>query len=270
MIVKPNEAEEPMSKFEKTKDIVELLDISEGDVVLVGSDITRLAVEALRNGEKFEVHTFIDGLINKVGGNGTLLFPTFNWDFCKGGTFDYHHTVSKTGALTNAALKRKDFVRTRHPIYSFAVWGRDKNKLYQMNNISSFGSDSPFAYLHKEKAKMLMIGLSYQHSFTFVHYVEEMEKVTYRFMKPFSGIYIDENGRGSVRTYTMYVRDLDKSVVTRINPIGEELEKRNISRCKTINGVSFCFIHLFEAYEVIREDILHNGAGKLFSIDHQS
>jgi len=59
--------------------------------------------------------------------------------------------------------------------------------LLSFTNESSFGSDSPFAYLHREKGKMLMIGVDYQSSFTFVHYVEECRQVNYRYIKTFNG-----------------------------------------------------------------------------------
>jgi len=224
-------------------------------------------VESLRNEGKLDLNIFIDSLINKIGKNGTLLFPTFNWGFCSGETFDYNKTVSNTGALTNTALKRDDFTRTKHPIYSFAVWGKDKEKLYNMNNKSSFGEDSPFAYLHRNKAKMLTIGLCYQNSFTFVHYVEEMEKVGYRFMKDFTSKYIDKFGNESIRTYSMNVRDLDKGVVTKINPIGDEMESRGTSTHKSINNVDFYLIDLNKSYDVIRGDIINNNAKKLFVIE---
>ena len=51
-----------------------------------------------------------------------ILFPTFNWDFCKGKSFNYNNTRSMTGSLSNVALKRPDFKRSKNPIYSFAVW----------------------------------------------------------------------------------------------------------------------------------------------------
>lgn len=256
-----------LSNYVSYRNLVDQFDICQGDIVLVGSDITRIAVQSIRNGEKLDLNIFIDSLMNKIGESGTLLFPTFNWGFCNGETFDYNTTVSKTGALTNAALKREDFTRTQHPIYSFAVWGKDKEQLYNMNNKSSFGEDSPFAYLYRNKAKMLTIDLCYQNSFTFVHYVEEMEKVDYRYIKDFTSKYIDKAGNESIRTYSMNVRDLDKGVVTKINPIGEEMESRGTSRHKFINNVDFYVIDLNKSYEVIREDIIYNDAKKLFVIE---
>ncbi|RUL54196.1 AAC(3) family N-acetyltransferase [Lysinibacillus antri] len=251
------------------KEIINNTGVETGDILLIGSDVTLLAYEALRNGEKFNANVFIDSIIEKLGQNGTLLFPTFNWDFCNGSTFDYNNTPSKVGALTNTALKRSDFKRTKHPIYSFAVWGKDQEYLCNLNNISSFGSDSPFAYLHEQKAKMLIMGLDYQKSFTFVHYVEEMVKASYRYQKNFTAPYINENGRKQERTYSMYVRNMYPEAITHLNPIGEELEKQGASCHLAINTVDFYLIDLAQAYSIIKYDIEHNGAKKLHIVAGQ-
>ena len=104
------------------KIIDELKEICRGDIVYVVSDILALSVKARENKERMDLNRFIDSIIDKVGKEGTILIPTFNWDFCKGETFDIRKTVSRTGALGNAALKRPDFKRSKHPLYSFMIW----------------------------------------------------------------------------------------------------------------------------------------------------
>ncbi|MEC1743429.1 AAC(3) family N-acetyltransferase [Schinkia azotoformans] len=247
----------------RLNEIFQKIEIGAGDILLIGSDITLLALESLRNGEKFNADNFIDCIIEKVGDNGTIMFPTYNWDFCKGVGFDYNKTLSKTGALTTAVLKRKDFKRTKHPIYSFAVWGKDQQYLCNLENVSSFGGDSPFGYLHKQNAKMLIIGLDYQRSFTFVHHVEEMENAPYRYHKNFTAPYINEDGIEEVRTYSMYVRNLEPEVFTQINPIGNELERQGASYHFVINTVDFYLIDLARAYRIIKDDIVFNGGKRL-------
>ena len=53
---------------------------------------------------------------------------------------------------------------------------------------------------------------------TFYHYIEEMNKVTYRYHKQFLGSYVDLNGIIEDRTYSLYVRDLDAGVETWLHP----------------------------------------------------
>ncbi|MED1873006.1 AAC(3) family N-acetyltransferase [Brevibacillus borstelensis] len=248
--------------------VIEGLGLQKGDVVLVASDLLRLTIEAYRHGEKVDGNLFIDKLQSIIGESGTLLFPTYNWDFCNGTAFDYRNTPSKTGALSNLALKRADFSRTKHPIYSFAVWGKDRDYLCGLNNTSSFGHDSPFAYLHQQKAKMLVIGLDYSRSFTFVHYVEELEKVDYRYLKNFTGPYIDAAGYEEERTYSMYVRDIERGVVNVfLQPLIDRLEQERASSFYEINKVPIYMIDLETAFRVIQDEIRNNGARNLYKLE---
>ena len=120
------------------------------------------------------------------------MLPAFNWDFCKGKDFDYHKTKSRTGSLSNIALKRKDFARTKNPIYSFAVTGKNTDYICNLNHKSCFGLDSPFGYLIQNHGKNLFIGMDYKDGFAFDHVAEEAVGVNYRYFKNFSGFYSDK------------------------------------------------------------------------------
>lgn len=241
------------------KDIASKLDINPNGTLLISSDITALAKNAIEHGEFFDPNIFIDSFIEQIGENGTLLFPTYNWDFCKGKTFDYNKTPCMTGVLGKVALKRNDFIRTRHPIYSFAVWGKDKDYLYSLANKDSFGIDSPFAYLYDSKAQNLMINSDLKDSLTFVHYVEEQSGgVEYRFNKDFTSGYIDEKGAEDIRTYSMFVRNLDLDVVNTINPLEELFARSNVIKFSIINNILFRMLDLNGSYNIILNDILHN------------
>ena len=242
------------------KDIISHIDVKEGDIVHVSSDILRLICVCRENNEKFSPNTFIDTIINKIGDKGTLLFPAYNWGFCKGTAFDYCHTLSQVGGITNVALKRKDFKRTKHPIYSFVVWGDDQDYLCNLNNISAWGADSPFAYLYERRAKNLFIGIDYKNALSFVHYAEEKVGVKYRYFKEFSGPYIDKNGMVTNLAYSMYVRDLNVVTVTEISPLMDDvlLNKGYYSKY-SINGIYFGLIDLRGMGDIMEHDIRTKG-----------
>ena len=65
---------------------------------------------------------------------------------------------------------------------------------------------------------------------TFYHYVEESLKVNYRSIKGFTGEYTDNIGISSERTYKLFVRNIEKNVVTDVNPAGELMWCRGIYR----------------------------------------
>jgi aminoglycoside 3-N-acetyltransferase len=250
------------------KSIADHLEIQKDDVLLVSSDIQQLAMAALKNHEKFSSEGLIESLQNKLGNEGTLLFPTFNWDFCNGIAFDYSKTRCMTGSLGAAALKMDGFKRSAHPIYSFAVCGRDRDKICEMDNVSSFGSDSPFAYLHKF-GKNLIVDISLRHCFTFAHYVEEQVGVPYRYMKNFTAGYRGRDGNEKIRTYSMYVRRLDINVEVIIDPLGDDLLESGLSTKKMINGISFTVLKFADFFDAAKKDILENKAMKLCRFDGQ-
>ena len=194
--------------------------IRRGDIVLIHSSIRRTAVR-LRSERASEI--VLDSFQNAVGESGTLVLPLFNFDFAAGRLFDLRSTPSQMGALTESARRRPEAIRTCHPVYSFAALGSAQNAFRGVDNFSGYGSDSPFAILHSLGGKIAVLDLSDQNSMTFYHYVEEAHQVSYRYHKRFTGPYCDARGVTSNRTYGIFVRDIDRGVVTDVNPIGELL-----------------------------------------------
>ena len=89
-------------------------------------DIKKILIHYKKQKEKLNPNLILDSVLSKIGDDGTLLLPTFNWDFCNGKEFNYFKTPSKSGSLTKVALSRNDFIRTKNPIYSFAVSGKSQ------------------------------------------------------------------------------------------------------------------------------------------------
>lgn len=252
-----------MAEYISYQKLPSILKIEKGDVILLTSDITDLFLQCQENGEIMDVNILLDNFQEAIGEEGTLLIPTYNWGFCQGKAFDYKKTPSKTGAIGNAALRRKDFTRTKHPIYSFAVWGKDAVKLVEMDNIESFGPDSPFAYLEQVDAKNVFIGASLRNSFTYIHYIEQKLKAPYRFSKVFRSHYIDQDKVDTVRDYSMYVRDLDLDVVCAPNPFVDILYANQVVQHGLINGVPYEVIRFSEVTPYIQNDILYNRSKNL-------
>lgn len=243
--------------------------IEQGDIVYVISDILQLVKASREHGEQFDRDIFIDTLIDKVGKDGTILIPAFHWGFCKGKAFDYFNTPSETGALGNAALKRKDFKRTKHPIYSFAVWGKDKEKLFDMDPKSSWGKGTVFEYLVENRAKSFVIGLPTIAGNTIFHHAEQMAGVPFRFHKDFTADYIDWDGKRQKKIYSQYVRYLDYTVEEHTAPMDHILEAMNISNTQIINEIPFRTALSKEMYDLIVMDIRYNDCRNTYIYDRQ-
>ena len=255
-----------MSEYIKLKNLAEYLHINRGDNIFVTSDVKQLLYNLVSMDDDTDLNILIDGIINIIGEEGTLVFPTFNWDFCKGVPFDIKKTACKTGSLGKLALKRSDFRRTKHALYSFAVWGKGQDEMCAMTNKSSFGIDSPFTYMTENGFKNLFIDKDLGHSFVYVHYVEEqVGNIPYRYLKDFTADYIDEDRSVSKKTFAMNVRDLDLDVTNRIDDFEEDFIKASVMEKFSINGIDYKIIDLKGAFPIIAEDVRHNRSRKVCS-----
>ena len=145
--------------------------LKSGDTLLLHSNVKRTLFLMKSCGYKPSPNTILESFLNVLGDNGTLLLPTFNFDFTKGIEFDIKKTKSKMGILTEIGRKHKNAVRTAHPIYSFAVIGKLSNLFFNLDNLNAFGTGSPFDILNKINGKIGVLDLHENDSFTFYHHV---------------------------------------------------------------------------------------------------
>ena len=257
-----------MSEYIKLRDLAKHLGLNKGDRVYVTSDVKGLLYGIMHHDDETDLNILIDGIIDIIGEEGTLVFPAFNWAFCGGTPFDYYKTMPKTGSLCKTAMQRSDFRRTKHAIYSFAVWGKDTDELCALDNKSSFGQDSPFAYMVSHGYRNLFIDKDLQHSFVFVHYAEQSVGHlyrNYRYLKDFTGEYTDENGVTSVRTYDMNVRALDRDVTNVIYAFEDEFIEKGIMKRFYINDLEYKIIELKDSHPILCEDVRHNRSRRICS-----
>jgi len=175
--------------------------LTDGDVLMVHSSYKSLG------GVDGGAETVIDALREIVGTQGTVLFPTFNFQsWTETHYFDIRETYSKMGVITELARLRPNAVRTPHPIYSFAVLGAQKDEFVDCSDPEAYGHNSVFGLFHKLNGMMLSIGLHFNDTFSMIHYVEYHTGCDYRRNKNSSGIYVDLDGLPQMRTYSMFVR----------------------------------------------------------------
>lgn len=223
----------------------------------------------LRNGDVLLVHssfksfgeveggpqTVIDALVKVLGKEGTLIVPTFNFDFCDGKPFDIHTTPSQMGIITELIRKNPDSKRILHPIHSFSIIGKLSEFFGSLKYKSSFGKDSLFAKIRELDGKIMIIGLAYNNSITFFHHIEEMEGCDYRHFKEFKGTITDENGNTYEDSFIMFARDLDRGVITMVEPMGNILEKEGVVKVMKIGDSTVKLMKVNDVYNITSREI---------------
>lgn len=118
----------------------------------------------------------------------TVCMPTFTFSFCNGENYDVSASASHMGVLNEYFRKQPDVIRSIDPLMSVALKGEEK---YLVENIghASCGADSTYDMLHRrgKGVKFLMLGAKIGDCMTYMHYMEWLFSVDYRYERAFNG-----------------------------------------------------------------------------------
>lgn len=128
----------------------------------------------------------------------TIVMPTYTFSFCNGKTYNPKTSKSRMGALNEHFRKQPGVVRSLDPLMSVAVKG---DNLSFATNVSthSISDQSTFDMIHHTpNVKFLMLGPRIGFCLTFMHYLEWLFSVDYRYIRHFRGLVETEDGQYSV------------------------------------------------------------------------
>jgi len=147
------------------------LGISEGMNLIVHSSLSSLGnVEGGAN-------AVIDALLEAIGGNGTLVMPTFT--FPPAPIFDSKTTRSTTGIITETFRMRDGVLRSLHPTHSVAASGPGAEHIIDGHvAASALGVDSPLHRLALSGGYVLLLGVQHTSNAT-VHVGEAVAQAPY-------------------------------------------------------------------------------------------
>lgn len=208
------------------------------DAMLVHSGLQGSGrVDGARSRDKLA--TITAGLRGAVA-QGTLIVPTFTYSFCKGEAYDVAASPSTVGLLGEHVRRLPEARRTADPIFSAAVVGpvdtAFEAPLFAPGGKACFGAGSVFAQLLARDGLVVFYDVGFGFC-TFVHHVEWLLQVQYRFLKRFTGTVRDAAGQEhhGVRA-DFLVRPLDGTVETFFDPLLEALLATGAARRGAIPG----------------------------------
>lgn len=200
------------------------LGIQPDDVVMIHSRLSAFGKLAHANDSPALIHSIIQAFLSAIP-QGTLVVPTFSYSFCKLLPFNPKTTPSDVGALTNEFRQLDNSIRSHHPIFSVAAIGKLADEITHTPINTCFGKDSFFDLLVKKQAKIVGYGTRLVESMTFLHHLEEIARVPYRYHKQFSGTIV---GHKQIQTCQYYVRNLDLDTQIRFHTLENYLLSSNL------------------------------------------
>ncbi len=157
------------------------LGVSSGDVMLVHTSMKGLG--HVDGGAS----AVIDSLLQAVGPNGTVLFPTLTGsgedDVDNPPAIDLDSTpcASWVGVVPEVARQRPDAIRSVHPTHSVVALGANREVWTAGHHLgdSPCDSSSPYYRLMENGGKILLLGGVTHESNTSLHCLEEITSVPY-------------------------------------------------------------------------------------------
>jgi aminoglycoside 3-N-acetyltransferase len=179
--------------------------LNHGDTVLVHAD-AGVAAQCLAASRTDKLNQFVRALKHYFY-DGTILVPSFTYSATKKEVFEPDNTKSQVGLFSEFFRTSDGVSRTKHPIFSFSVWGRDKESFLCLDDTTCFGAGSLFDEFYHRDGVLCCIGCSIDR-ITFVHYVEQSIGAYYRYLKNFDAMI--KQGE-SIKTFetSYFVRNLD-------------------------------------------------------------
>lgn len=233
--------------------------VSPRDALFVHSDVrSALRVEGATAREKMA--NVLTGLRGAVP-DGTLILPTFTYSFCRGEDFDVDATPSTVGVLTEEFRSRPGVRRTPEPIFSTAIDGplppEWEERLLAAGDHDAFGPASIFAYLREVDAKLLFFGVGFEYA-TFVHHVEQLLEVPYRYFKDFHGAVSAGDVTQRV-TARYFVRDLEGDVEVYLDALADVLVRDGTAEIRSLpDGPELLLTSASAVETAVRREIAAN------------
>ncbi len=202
------------------------------------TDISQIDLKILRDkkyGDKLQTRA-INYLIQLLDSEEIWL-PAYNYDFGRSRTFNPKLDGTSVGAINAEVLNMTNSIRTYTPMYSCVGFGNIlKPKIQKIYNPFNEGSELHNLLFHD--ANVVFLGAKLN-SFTFIHYIEELNNIDYRYLKKIVGeLYIDQESY--VTTLELKVRPKGKYLRYDWVKIENDLNENKIIRpLKKISNNTF-------------------------------
>ena len=184
--------------LKQINDKLKSIDLDSEPVVFMHSSLFQLGKL------NFSLKELTELLVDWVGGNGTLLMPSFSYQ--NQGDWCATDSKGKTGVLTEYFRVWPGVVRSLHPIHSVSAWGKHAHYFTNELEQTSFGPKSPFHKLVEVNAINLSIGANFIGGATYLHYAEERANVPFREFKKLKVNCFDLQGKLIPLEYKYFAR----------------------------------------------------------------
>lgn len=233
--------------------------ISPGDVIFIHSNMGffGLLKEAVSPIDYYRL--FKQAIFEVIGSEGTLVVPTFSYSFCRKQNFDLKNTPGVCGFLSEQVRQDSDAYRSCDANFSVAAIGVESEFFTHNADPYSFGENSFFARFLAKGGKFC--NFNFDAGSTFLHYVERVLKVPYRFDKGFTGSIICD-GKVSDQKKTFYHFCCDLNIPNH-TPVFEKFDRlakqQKLAITANLGRGQIVSISAQDTFDLIEQELKRDG-----------
>lgn len=184
-----------------------------------------------------------------------LIVPTFTYSFPNHEEYDILNSRTSMGAFNEYVRKEPGRYRTEDPLLSVSVPESLKPMFDHVSN-HSLGEGSALDIVHQlDDVKFLFFGAEMGECFTYVHYVEKMLGVPYRFDMSFEGTVVYPDGARKQRIQKIHTQCEGAVLPQKYDYFEQEMEDRGLLKKKRIADKYIACLSEKDAYREIRAHI---------------
>lgn len=226
--------------------------LKKGDTVFSHSNIGYLGIPQGGRDIDNAFNTILNAFFDVIGSEGTLIVPTYTYSFPQNKIFNPDETPSDCGIFTEKLRQHKDAYRSEDPCVSVAAIGKRAIELTTDAPQNTYGPNSFFHRLHKAQA--IICNINFDAGSNFVHYVERVLHVPYRFDKTFTGI-LQKNGKIIKTSSTLWVRYLVPGTHPQFEKYNKLAVEKNLFKISKVGRGMFGAISTNDSFDLVKETL---------------
>lgn len=212
--------------------------------ILVISDFMKiLTINEFRYSDKI-LSYFFEKFIDLIRKDGNLIVPTGNINMVNSQLiYDIDKTKSwKFGSFSEKVRTSNNSFRTKNPIISYAIIGKNARDLEKLKNKNCYGYKSPNEWFVENNVYVLNLGIHPKNGCSTIHHTEYLVNVPYRFVKKFQ-IKIKNQNKIYKKNFYLNVRYKCSSIQKNGNDklFADFSKKEKFMKFKCLNN--FCYIY---------------------------
>lgn len=187
-----------------------------------------------------------------------IIVPTFTYSFCNNENYDVLNSKTSMGAFNEYVRKLDRRFRTDDPLLSVSV-PIELQDMFDNVGEHSLGEHCALDIIHHmDDVKFLFFGAEMGDCFTYVHYVEKMMDVPYRFDMTFEGEVIYPDGITMHRRQSIHTQCNGVKLPAKYDYFEREMEEKGYLKKKRVADKYIACLSEEDAYREIKEHIEKN------------